>query len=102
MDVPTERPFRAVVVGGGITGLVMANALSKAGIDHVFVESRRKIVYPAGGSFGLWPHIGRILDQIGCWDQVRLHSTPLDASYQRDATGKIYKESNIFKQLASR
>ena len=102
MCASKQSSFKVIVVGGGITGLVMSNALSKAQIEHVVFESRNDIVYPAGGSFGLWPHVGRILEQLGCWDLVKQESTPLDANLQIGPGGKVESKSDLFRQLANR
>jgi 2-polyprenyl-6-methoxyphenol hydroxylase-like FAD-dependent oxidoreductase len=65
------RPeFRVIIVGGGIAGLVLANQLQHAGIDFILLE-RRDIIDPqVGASIGIAPQGLRILDQLGCWEDV--------------------------------
>ncbi|KAF2023177.1 FAD binding domain-containing protein [Setomelanomma holmii] len=65
-----SRPFRVVIGGGGISGLTFANALEKANIDYVLLEARETISPQVGASIGFFPNGGRIMDQLGCFDQI--------------------------------
>jgi len=69
--------FRVVIVGGGIAGLTLANALERAHIDYVLLEAREKIGPHAGASIAFFANGCRILDQLGCFDAVDAESEPL-------------------------
>ena len=44
MTCPKEpEGFRIIIVGGGITGLTLANALQNAGADFLLLESRSEM-----------------------------------------------------------
>ena len=66
-----ERPFRIIVVGGGIAGLVASNCLQKLGIDHVVLEKHAEIAAPVGAGISMWPQTMRILHQLGIMDTVK-------------------------------
>ncbi|KAL3463733.1 hypothetical protein BJX64DRAFT_276360 [Aspergillus heterothallicus] len=54
-----EEPFKVIIVGGSVAGLTLAHCLDRANIE-----------YNEGASIGLWPTGGRVLDQLGIWDDV--------------------------------
>lgn len=60
------KPFRAVIVGGGVGGLTLANILEQMGIDYVLLEAYREFCPEAGASIAMLPAGQRILDQLGC------------------------------------
>ena len=64
--VPTPLPGdtgRVIVVGAGITGLTVANALTTAGVDCVVVEARDRI----GGRLHTVEVDGHVADLGGAW-----------------------------------
>lgn len=101
MDTVAGIPFKALVIGAGVTGLIMSHALHRAGIDRGVLEARQDVVYPAGGSFGLLPSAARILDQMGCWQQLNRMCSPLEHSYKRRPDGLAIKSSKLFEKLAA-
>ncbi|KKA22709.1 Monooxygenase [Rasamsonia emersonii CBS 393.64] len=58
------------IIGGGVAGLTLANALEQAGIAYILWEGHDQIAPPAGASLGLMPNGLRILDQLGVVDEV--------------------------------
>jgi cation diffusion facilitator CzcD-associated flavoprotein CzcO len=48
MPHAVERPFRVIIVGAGVSGLVLAHALERAKIDFVVLE--KGIVAPPWGT----------------------------------------------------
>ncbi|KXS10244.1 FAD/NAD(P)-binding domain-containing protein [Gonapodya prolifera JEL478] len=72
--------FKAIIVGGSISGLTTALLLEKAGIDYVVLESR-DIAPPVGASLGLWPNGFRILDQLGIYEQIMEITVPTFKTY---------------------
>ena len=101
MEKNLRRPFKVIIVGAGISGLVLAHLLSRANIDHVILEAHKDIIHPAGGSFGVWPNAARILDQIGCWDDIESSYAPLDVFYIRQPDGSAFITSNVAAKIAS-
>jgi len=81
------RPFRVVIGGGGIAGLTLANALEKANIDYVLLESRNTVSPQVGASIGFLPNGGRIMDQLGCFDQLERTTVPLHSFFNHYANG---------------
>ncbi|KAK8110650.1 uncharacterized protein PG998_007107 [Apiospora kogelbergensis] len=71
MATATPKPFRAIVVGGGLVGLTAAHILSKAGIDFIVLEKHSSIFTSRGTQLALWPQTFRIFDQLGLLDAVR-------------------------------
>jgi 2-polyprenyl-6-methoxyphenol hydroxylase-like FAD-dependent oxidoreductase len=63
--------FKVVIAGGGIAGLTLAIMLEKFDIDYVILESYSKIAPPVGASVGLFPNGLRILDQLGCYEEIK-------------------------------
>lgn len=61
-----EHPFRIIVVGAGVAGLVASNCLQKLGIDHVVLEKHSEVAPPMGNGISMWPHGLRILHQLNC------------------------------------
>ena len=78
-----RKPFRVLVVGGGIAGLTMSHCLSRANIDHVVLEAYSQVASPKGASIGFWPHGMRILSQIGCANEILDRSVSMQYSYNR-------------------
>jgi 2-polyprenyl-6-methoxyphenol hydroxylase-like FAD-dependent oxidoreductase len=78
MAAPSKREcFRVIISGGGIAGLSLANALQHAGIDYVLLEARGVIAPQVGASIGINPNGSRILDQLGCYDEILDKTEPL-------------------------
>jgi hypothetical protein len=89
MTMAINRKFRVIIGGGGISGLTLANALEKADIDYVLLESRDTITPQVGASIGLFPNGIRIIDQLGCFDVIEKQTVPLGNYYSRYANGDI-------------
>ncbi|KAL4781266.1 hypothetical protein BJX76DRAFT_363710 [Aspergillus varians] len=71
-------PFKIVIVGGSITGLTLAAILERYGIDYTLLEKHDDVAPSIGASFGLLAHASRVLDQLGCLDEL----LPFGASVQ--------------------
>ncbi|KAH7304768.1 FAD binding domain protein [Stachybotrys elegans] len=63
--------LKVIIAGGGVAGLTMAIMLEKFDIDYVILEAYSKIAPPVGASVGLFPNGLRILDQLGCFDEIK-------------------------------
>ncbi|KAK4942872.1 hypothetical protein LTR10_017448 [Elasticomyces elasticus] len=70
--------MRVVIVGGGVAGLALANALEKADIDYVLLEGRTEIAPFIGASVAMTANGFRILDQLGCADIILNATYPLE------------------------
>lgn len=77
MEKPTAEPFKAIIVGAGISGLVLANIFKRMGIDFILLEAQHTIDRRVGFIYGCWPNAARILDQIDCWDDIVNATDPL-------------------------
>jgi 2-polyprenyl-6-methoxyphenol hydroxylase-like FAD-dependent oxidoreductase len=83
---------RVIIAGGGISGLSLANMLEKVGVDFVLLESYDEIAPQVGASIGLQSNGLRILDQLGCADELlSLVDFPLSDSYLRNSDGSIMR-----------
>lgn len=80
--------FRVIIAGGGIAGLTLANALQLGGIDFVLLERRNTIAPQVGASIGILPNGARIVDQIGCFDEILEEVEPLHhtANHRKDGS----------------
>ena len=45
--------FRVIIAGAGISGLTLANALQRTGIDFILLEGRNEIAPQVGASIGM-------------------------------------------------
>ncbi|THW08584.1 FAD/NAD(P)-binding domain-containing protein [Aureobasidium pullulans] len=92
-------PLKVVVVGGGIAGLTLANALEQASIDYVLLERRQEIAPQVGASIGIMSNGCRIMDQLGCRDALYACVEPIQWIYDRDSAGKLLTKPNGVSQL---
>ncbi|KAI1763327.1 putative monooxygenase [Hypoxylon sp. FL1150] len=63
MEVP--RPFRAIIVSGGMVGLTAAHIFSQAGINFLILEKHDSPLCRYGAGLAMWPQTIRVLDQLG-------------------------------------
>ncbi|KAK1961078.1 FAD/NAD(P)-binding domain-containing protein [Colletotrichum sublineola] len=85
-----RKPFKVVIVGGGVAGLTLANMLQKFDIDFVVLESHGEVAPAVGASVGLLPNGLRILDQIGCFEPIlAMRQESLLYANLRDTSGKV-------------
>ncbi|RKK70048.1 hypothetical protein BFJ69_g12161 [Fusarium oxysporum] len=93
--------FKAIVVGAGPVGMVLAHALQVSGIDYVLVEQRSQIPPdPAYGLF-LWPHIMRIFHQLGILEAVEAVAQPMVEAVHRSIDGSVIHRSRGFEELGA-
>ncbi len=81
--------FRVIIAGGGLAGLTLANALERAGIDYVLLEARAVIDPAVGASMGIMPNGCRILDQLGCFDDILDVTSPIRSSGSHTRSGEL-------------
>ncbi|KAF7537958.1 hypothetical protein G7054_g3319 [Neopestalotiopsis clavispora] len=94
-----KSPFRVVIIGAGVTGLVASNCLQIAGIDHVVLERRDNVAPPEGASIGMYPHGARVLHQIGALKGVLDACTATDRWFYRGAEGEMLMNNGFFRHV---
>ncbi|RDW72366.1 FAD-dependent oxidoreductase [Aspergillus mulundensis] len=94
--------FRVVIVGGSIAGLSLAHCLLRQQVDFVVLESHQDIAPQVGASIGILPNGARILDQLGCFDDILAATEPLQEASFWNADGKLIAQSNLPKILEDR
>ncbi|KAK1483389.1 hypothetical protein CTAM01_13466 [Colletotrichum tamarilloi] len=84
-----DEKRQIIIVGGGITGLTMALMLQDLGVDYVLLEAYGTVTPNVGASIGLFPNGLRILDQLGCYDDILARGQPVEEHIVRNSiTGK--------------
>ncbi|CAI6083267.1 unnamed protein product [Clonostachys chloroleuca] len=91
--------FKVIVVGAGPVGLVLAIALQKSGIDFVVVEQRKQVPPPTAFGIFLWPHILRIFDQLGLYEDMQTIGIVMTELLNKSSTGEQLEISNGFELL---
>ncbi|KAH0593199.1 hypothetical protein MHUMG1_08921 [Metarhizium humberi] len=77
----SKDEFKVIIVGGSVAGLVLAHCLQHLGIEYVVLEKRHEISPQEGASIGIMPNGGRILDQLGLYDQIEKLIEPLNSAH---------------------
>lgn len=80
--------MKAIIVGGGPVGLVMAHALHHIGVDFVLLESRDSAVVDAGSNLVILPMAMRPLYQLGLEDALLKNTVPLGDFERFDHYGR--------------
>ncbi len=63
----SKYDFKVIVVGGGPTGLALANMLEQLDIDYILLEAHAEITPRVGTGIFLSNSL-LVLDQLGCLD----------------------------------
>lgn len=98
----TASSFRVIIAGGGISGLTLANALEKAGIDYVLLEARDTIAPQVGASIGFFQNGARLLDQLGCLEAIWSDTCALFRGRNRDKYGRQYQVGDGIQLVEAR
>lgn len=94
-----QPPFRAIIVGGGPVGLLMAHALNHAGLDWTILEREAQIPNPSGASVCLWPHSSRLLDQLGLLGEANKCGVGMSNKYNNRPDGSEISICNMFETI---
>ncbi|KAL3455958.1 hypothetical protein BJX64DRAFT_53548 [Aspergillus heterothallicus] len=62
--------FKVLIVGGSLTGLTLAAIFERYGIDYALLEKHADVTPAIGASIGLLAHGSRVLDQLGCFEEL--------------------------------
>ncbi|KAI0973342.1 putative monooxygenase [Xylaria arbuscula] len=63
-----QKPFKVIVVGGGLVAITAAHILSKANIDFVILEQHNNLKPWIGSLLVMWPATYRMFNQLGIQD----------------------------------
>ncbi|KLJ12311.1 hypothetical protein EMPG_12625 [Blastomyces silverae] len=85
----SKKPFRVLIVGGGISGLSLANMLQQNCIDFLLLEAYPDIAPQVGASIGFQPHGLRILDQLGVYQDLRRQVVAVNQFDMRGDRGEL-------------
>ncbi|RAK97742.1 FAD-dependent oxidoreductase [Aspergillus ibericus CBS 121593] len=88
-----QPPFRVLIVGGSVAGLTLAHCLERANIEYLVLEKGNDIAPQVGASIGIMPNGGRILEQLGLFDDIERVIEPL---YQANI---IYPDGYSFSNV---
>ncbi|KAI9734360.1 MAG: hypothetical protein M1834_002466 [Cirrosporium novae-zelandiae] len=91
--------FKVIIAGGSISGLTLALALERAGIDFIVLEKGNEIGPQLGASLGLHPHSLKVLDQLGVWKGLEKTIVPLMWRKHFDCTMKCFEESVVLEKI---
>ena len=79
----SEIQLKPAIIGGGIGGLTMANALQKAGIDFDLYEQAPELT-EVGAGIGLSNRALKLMDMLDLEDEIRAKSIPVKQMYLAD------------------
>ena len=100
-NVAKDKPFRVVIIGGGVAGLGLAHSLELAGIDYVLLE-KGVVAPPWGTSISIHPNGCRILHQFGCLEAAEACCVPMERFYNRKSSGHPFDYDFFFQSVRSR
>lgn len=94
--------FKVIIVGGGPAGLGLAHCLHKAGIDYILLERSEEICNNDGASLALWPHNGRIMDQLGLLEGAQKIDCHIKYKHNLRQDGSILQKNNMMEAIGQR
>jgi salicylate hydroxylase len=69
------KDLHIAIMGAGMGGLGAALALAKRGFKHIDVYEAASTLGFVGAGIQMAPNMGRILDRLGCWEDIEREST---------------------------
>lgn len=94
----SKNLFDIIIVGGGLTGLTIANSLAKTNNKVALVSP--VVTEPDGRSTALLAHSVEYLDSIGAWEKARPKSAPMSLMRIIDDTNRLFHAPEIsFKSM---
>ncbi|KAK8851826.1 monooxygenase [Apiospora arundinis] len=91
-----DASFRAIIVGGGLIGLLAAHILAKAKIDFVLLERCNTLFPEHGASIGVYPQTVRVFDQLGLLEPLQKIWDPLTRKLVLTHSGYVFKDHPRF------
>ncbi|KAJ5240193.1 hypothetical protein N7468_004812 [Penicillium chermesinum] len=82
-------PFKVIIVGGSLSGLVLAKIFEEYGIDYVLLEKHEKVAPHLGAGFALWPNGHRVLEQLDCVEALENANGPVNNLTAYDSNGVL-------------
>ncbi|KPM46506.1 hypothetical protein AK830_g175 [Neonectria ditissima] len=95
-------PFKVAIVGGSLAGLTIAHLLEKLDIDFILLEAYDQIAPQLGASIGWHPNGLRILDQLGCYEDIRAAAASVDLFTSRTEDGRVLYSHRIGESVLKR
>ncbi|KAL3425892.1 FAD binding domain-containing protein [Phlyctema vagabunda] len=86
--------MKVIIVGGSVAGLTLAHCLHHNNIDFVVLEAGAVVAPQVGASIVLCPNGGRILDQLGIFEDVLEMVEPLQNGLTWTDKGNLVINSN--------
>jgi len=88
-----QRDLNICIAGAGMGGLTCALALAKKGFTNINVYETASNLGFVGAGIQMAPNMARILDRLGCWDDIWPDATDIrEASIRRE-----YLRSRLFR-----
>lgn len=79
------------IIGGGVSGLALAQALTQQGVSSQVYEASAALSHLGGGLI-MAPNSIQVLEELGLGHTVKVHAMPLDRMVIFDATGaELYR-----------
>ncbi|KZL85812.1 fad binding domain protein [Colletotrichum incanum] len=92
------EPFKVIIAGGSLGGLMLALQLEHAGIDYVVLE-KGEIGPQLGASIGFQPHSVKLFEQLGVWNEMKRITVPMGNRQHFDEHGKCFEDSALFAEI---
>lgn len=93
-----SSPFKVIIAGGSLGGLMLALCLEHAGIDFVLLE-KGDIGPQLGASIGFQPHSIKVFEQLGVWEDIKNTTVPILYRQHFDENGKCFEDSRLFADI---
>jgi len=97
-----ESGFKAIIVGGSIAGLTLANLFERLNIDYILLEAYDEIAPNVGASIAFHPNGLRVLDQIGAYEKISKDAAPATRMSARTEDGKILYSHLVSDEIQRR
>ncbi len=95
--------LRVIIVGGSVSGLTLANALERAGIDFVVLEKQNDITVQNGASIIVFPNGMVSLDQLGIYKDIQKVTLPLTEHNSRSGqNARLIRHFDGFRLMRKR
>jgi 2-polyprenyl-6-methoxyphenol hydroxylase-like FAD-dependent oxidoreductase len=98
-----RKGVRVIIVGASISGLTLANALDRAGIDFVVLEKQKNVEVQKGASIVIFSNGFVTLDQLGLYEDIAKATHPLTDNNSRSGReARLIRHFNAFDLIRKR